>query len=159
MYTGKYATSKSALETALTARALIPEFSAERDNYDDMAVYVFAYDDDNELSGCGRLYIDDDSQFRIDLLGVVPAKRGRYIGDLLARMLLFRAQQLNAASVHVTVPADTVRFFARYGFKAVQDVNSANVNMSVNANDIILEGSCKKGRNASCTGNCESCGA
>ncbi len=157
MYTGKFilsANEKSA--DAIKLRAQIPEFAAASDAHDSMAIYALVYDEGEQLSGAGRLYIDDDSHFRIDLVGVVPKKRGQYMGDLMARMLLYRAQELNAPSVYLTAPENVIRFFARYGFVAVAR-HDGLVDMKVDAPDIRLEGSCSRGKGAPCSGNCAEC--
>ncbi len=157
MYTGKFLTSMTdSAHTAVAVRAQIPEFTPGQDEHDAMAVYAVVFDEDSLPSGTGRLYIDDNSHFRIDNLGVIPEKRGMYIGDLIARMLLFKAQQLNAASVHISVPVDVIRFFARYGFTLTRE-DGKTAQMSVNAEAIRLEGSCSKGKNANCAGNCAEC--
>ena len=157
MYTGKFFTSMNdSAHTAVAVRAQIPEFNPEQDEHDAMAIYAVAFDEDSLPSGTGRLYIDDESHFRIDFLGVVPEKRGRYIGDLIARMLLFKAQQLNAASVYISAPVNVIRFFARYGFALMRD-DGKIAQMSVSAEDIRLEGSCSKGRTERCAGNCAEC--
>ena len=158
MYKGKYLLSVSDKDTALALRKAIPEFSnAGEDNCDLMAVYAVVYNEADNPSGCGRLFIDEDSHFRIDYLGVLPNERGKYIGDLIARMLLFRAQELNAASVYADVPRSTLRFFSRYGFKPVEASYTDVVKMAVANSEIRLEGTCSKGKSGACGGNCDAC--
>ena len=156
MIRGRYLSSKDNTSDALALRLVIPEFTAERDSFDQMAIYAVVYDDDDSPCGTGRIYIDDDSHFRMDYLGVLPEKRGRYIGDLVARMLLFRAMDLNANGICVSVPKSCVRFFARYGFKPTRESESI-YEMFVSREDLRLEGSCSKGKNGTCGGNCETC--
>ena len=159
MYRGKYLTSRDeASLIAVDLRKGIPEFPDGRDEWDQMAFYAVCFDENDVPAGTGRLYIDADSHFRIDRLGVVPEKRGMYIGDLLARMLLYKAQELNAAGICITCPSDTVRFFARYGFTLFGSENGL-ADMSVTADAIRLEGSCSRNKGAACPGNCESCQA
>ena len=157
MYRGKYFSSIDAESAqAIEIRKRIPEFDCGSDEHDDMAVYAVVYNDEDVPSGSARLYIDDDSCFRIDYLGVLPEQRHKYMGDLLARMLLYRAQELNCASIKAAVPKDLVYFFARYGLKA-SSFGSPVVEMSAPAEGIRLEGSCSKSNKGACSGNCESC--
>ena len=157
MYRGRYLNSRD--ENAVIAidlRKDIPEFDHARDRDDDMAFYAVCFDENDIPAGTGRLRIDEDSHFRIDFLGVLPQKRGKYIGDLLARMLLFKAQDLNAASVFITCPKNTVRFFARYGFSVFVETDE-QAEMSVAGDEIRLEGSCSRQKGAACPGNCAVC--
>lgn len=157
MYRGKFLSSMDDIDAVLTVRAQIPEFSgAARDPQDAMAFYALAFDENDVPCGSGRLYIDADSHFRIDRLGVLPDRRGHYLGDLLARMLLYRAQQLNAASVYADVPFAVAPFFARYGFSRLDSSGDDPVAMKVCSDGICLKGSCSKG-SAGCSGDCANC--
>ena len=82
-------------------------------------------------------------------------RRRNHLGDLLARMLLYRAQQLNAASVYADVPAPVVPFFARYGFARLDSSSDNLIPMKVTADGIRLEGNCSKGKTG-CSGDCAS---
>ena len=157
MYKGKYIYSNQDCGTVFDVRKNVPEFGTGKDAFDDMAVYALAYDESDIPVGSGRLRIDGENHFRIDYLGVLPNKRHQYIGDLLARMLLFRAQELNAPSVYARVPVSLMRFFARYGFKALQKNNGSECDMYVERDCIILEGSCSRSKNTSCPGDCSLC--
>lgn len=156
MIRGRYFSSKDDTSDALALRLAIPEFAARSDLFDQMAIYAVVYDDDDLPCGTGRVYIDDDSHFRLDYLGVLPDKRDRYIGDLIARMLLFRAMDLNANGICACVPKPCVRFFARYGFKTIRE-NESDFEMFVSSEGLRLEGSCSKGKTGACGGNCETC--
>ncbi len=157
MFRGKFLSSMDNIDAVLAVRAQIPEFSgAAREPQDAMAFYALTFDEDDAPCGSGRLYIDADSHFRIDRLGVLPDRRGNHLGDLLARMLLYRARELNAASVYADVPASVAPFFARYGFARLDSSQSDPVAMKVSADGIHLEGSCAKGKNG-CSGNCAKC--
>lgn len=158
MIKARYLTSKDDISAVLGVRALIDEFGGMgRDEYDDMAVYALAYDEADAACGCGRLYIDADSRFRIDLLGVIKQSRGGGVGDLLARMLLYRAKDLNAASVRALSPKQTVRFFERYGFDAEScETADGCIPLIAYADMLTLEGACSRAKNG-CDGDCSKC--
>ncbi len=135
---------------------------AERDDYDRMAVYALVLDDDGTPSATGRLYIDDEDRFTIGRVCVLKEARGRYMGDLVMRMLLFRAQELNCAAVAVSARVDAVSFYAKYGLRPVGEVyqadGTAHRRMVALGHEIDLEGSCSKGGVCgSCHGNCDAC--
>ncbi len=134
------------------------------DSYDRMAVYALVLDDDGTPSATGRLYIDDEDRFTIGRVCVLKEARGRYMGDLVMRMLLFRAQELNCAAVAVSARLDAVSFYAKYGLSPVGEVyeadGTAHRRMVALNEEINLEGSCSKGGACgSCHGNCDACAA
>lgn len=164
MIRGKYLNSTDDLSVLFDIRSRVEEFGvgSQPDRHDKMAVYALIFDEQDTPCGCGRLYIDDDSHFRIDTLGVLATHRRVHIGDLIARMLLYRAQMLNAGSVYADVPDDVMPFFSRYGFvcgEVCENVCGRPAHrMTVPGDGIRLEGSCSKGKNG-CSGNCADCGS
>lgn len=134
----------------------------ERDEHDRMAVYALILDDSDAPSGTGRLYIDEDGRFAIGRVCVLKDARGRYMGDLIMRMLLYRAEELNCASVALSAPVDEVAFFARYGLKPEGESWDENGlfwrRMTADRNEINLEGTCSSGGVcAGCSGSCAVC--
>jgi len=87
----------------------------------------------------GRMYIDGDSHFRVDQMYVLPEFRRQGMGDLVIRMLLYEAQELNAAAVYLTCDKDVRDFFAGYGFMPVE---GAENDMYIPAEFIKLGGCC-----------------
>ena len=161
MYRGKFLISGADINDHLSVRTSIPEFQgAGLDANDNMAIFATIYDEEDVPCGCGRMYIGSDSRFTIDLLGVLPAYRNRYVGDLIARMLLYKAQELNAGSVRALVPGDSALFFSRYGFRAVGEKSMLFGReaylMQVDGDKISLEGKCSCGK-GTCAGECEGC--
>jgi N-acetylglutamate synthase-like GNAT family acetyltransferase len=119
MIRGRYLTSMDDIGAVLDVRrrvALCEGLPAGgADEHDDMAIYALVFDEDDNPAGSGRLYLDGD-RFMIGCVGVLPEKRGRGLGDLIMRMLLFRAQELNAPSVYVRASYGLEAFYALYGF-------------------------------------------
>lgn len=114
MIRGKYLTSMEDIAPVLALRRTV--FGRGEDGFDRMAVYALALDPAGAPAGAGRLYIDGDDRFRLDTLGVLKDKRGQGLGDLLLRMLLQRALDLQAPQIVLTAPGELTPFFQRYGF-------------------------------------------
>ncbi|NLD58813.1 MAG: GNAT family N-acetyltransferase [Clostridiales bacterium] len=139
MIRGKFLTSMDDISEVLGIRSLVfAEY--EPDEFDRMAVYALAFGEDDRPAGTGRLFIDRDGRFRIGRVCVLPDARGNGLGDLILRMLLFRARELNAASVYVDVDPAAEGVFARYGFRTHEA--GALARMRAAAEDIDLGGSC-----------------
>lgn len=127
---------------------------AEVDEFDRMAVYALVSDEEGVPGATGRLFIDGDSHFRIGAIAVRSAVRGQGYGDLVIRMLLSRALELNAPSVYVLSLGRARGFYARYGFRPVASPDGDQPTlMCVGAEDINFSGSCQSGACSAC-GKC-----
>lgn len=166
MIRGRYLTSQDDISEVMDIRhrVFVSEqgFSPEneRDEYDAMAVYALIYDDGDMPCGTGRLYIDSDSQFAIGRVCVLKEKRGQQIGDLIMRMLLYRAQELHAPSVYLSAQLPAVPFYQRYGFEpygeTVLDEGVPHRLMRATEETIDIEGACKKSCGV-CDKDCGKC--
>lgn len=154
MIRGKFLSSMDeGAAVALALRASV--FGCERDRHDDMALYALALDAQEQPSGSGRLYIEDD-RFVLDGVGVLPERRGQGLGDLLMRMLLYRALELNAPAVYARAPGSAVRFCARYGLTPQGKIApDGTFLLSAAAEQVNLEGSCHRCQD--CEGDCAEC--
>ena len=168
MIRGKFFTSMDAPDEvfAIRKRVFVDEMGMrpdrETDSHDDMAVYALVLDETDAPAGTGRMYIDADGHFVIGRVCTLPEMRGKYLGDLLMRMLLYRAQELNAPAVYITTPLNCVEFFARYGFKPYGRVLEDDFGqfrfMRAMAEEIDIEGSCGgKHGCAGCQKDCAAC--
>jgi predicted GNAT family N-acyltransferase len=121
------------------------------DAYDNMSIYALVFDDDDRPVGTGRLFIDADDRFTIGRVCVLPEARNKGFGDLIVRMLLARALDLNAPSVTLSAQADKAGFYRRYGFRACgpdyPDEGVAHTPMRALRDEVNLEGACKAAAN------------
>jgi len=85
------------------------------DDLDPLSWNVLVYEDEVP-AGTGRIWWQDGA-FRLGDIAVLPERRGRGLGDLVLRLLLFKAQSHAAREVRLSSPADTAGFFARLGFR------------------------------------------
>ncbi len=143
MVQGKWFPMGSDLTLPVSLRHSV--FGRGRDALDDQAWQVVVYQGDLPV-GSARLWWEDGA-FRLGDAGVLAAYRGQGFGDLLVRLLLFKALTHGAASVRLSAPAAVAPFFAKYGFQA--DGGGDPVAMSIRGQDVRL---------SHCGGNCEGCG-
>ena len=168
MIRGKFLTSRDDTRAVMDIRMRVfvdeqgfsPE--AEIDAFDQMAVYALVYDEDDRPAGTGRLIIDGKSRFQIGRVCVLPEARGRGLGDLVMRMLLYRALELGAGEVWVGAQLPAVGFYARYGLaprgEVYDEEGVPHRWMTARAEEINLEGSCGgASRCAGCAGDCSGC--
>ena len=168
MIRGKFYTSLDAVEEIfdIRRRVFVDEqgfsLEGERDAYDDMAVYALVFDENDVPSGTGRLFIDKSDHFVIGRVCTLREARGQGLGDLIMRMLLYRAQEMNAPAVYISAQLEAVAFYARYGFEPygeiVLDEGVPHRLMRATAEQINIEGTCG-GRHpcAGCEKSCEAC--
>jgi GNAT superfamily N-acetyltransferase len=86
-----------------------------------------------------RLWWSDGAFFAGDVC-VLPEARGQGYGDLLVRLLLYKAVSHNAAGIRLMCPRAAAAFFARYGFAPAEggDPAADTVEMRLRAGDICL---------------------
>lgn len=92
----------------------------------------------------GRIWWQEDA-FWLGGIGVLPTLRGQRLGDLILRLLLYKAQSHAAREVRLRCPKETEGFFARLGFRPVSR-EGGEIEMTVSGDEISLDScaSCKK---------------
>ena len=78
---------------------------------------------------------------------MLPEERGQGYGDLLIRLLLFKALSHGAGEIGLNAPLDVVPFFAKYGFQTEAGEGAAAF-MTMQGKDVRL---------SHCGGNCADC--
>lgn len=89
-------------------------FGTGRDATDDIAWQVVVLDA-GIPAATGRIWWRDGA-FCIGTIGVLAAHRRRGLGDLVVRLLLFKATEHHAKVVRLQAPKAMEPFFATYGF-------------------------------------------
>ena len=102
---------------------------------------------DDIPAASGRIWWQDGA-FWIGDIGVIPSLRGRRLGDLVLRLLLFKAQSHAAREIRLICPSGTEGFFSRLGFRAVRWDNEA-VEMMIPGDEVSLD-SCSNCRKQDC---------
>lgn len=143
MVQGTWFPTGSDISEALAVRKAV--FGTEADPLDAIAQQVVVYREGKPV-GSARLWWADGA-FRLDRLGVLPDERNKGYGDLLIRLLLFKALTHSAGTIALHTPEDTRGFFAKYGFVADGEENGL-VAMHILGDDVHL---------SHCGGNCASC--
>ena len=99
---------------------------------------------DGSPAASGRIWWKEDA-FWLGDIGVRAPLRGRGLGDLALRLLLFKAQSHSAREVRLRCPEETEGFFARLGFRPVSREGNT-VEMMIPGDEISLDScaNCKK---------------
>lgn len=84
------------------------------DAFDEKSMQLILFKDSLPVAN-GALYFDDGA-YHIEHVCVVPNERGKYIGDLLMRVLLVKAFNMGAEKVCSAPPESIKPFFEKYGF-------------------------------------------
>jgi len=92
----------------------VPE-SEEWDAADRVCEHALAFTTKRDVIGTGRL----EGTGKIGRIAVLPAWRGRGVGDLLLAHLIGRARQEGFAGVHLNAQTHALAFYERHGFRAV----------------------------------------
>ena len=92
---------------------------------------------DGVPAACGRIWWKEDA-FWLGDIGVLQEYRGRGLGDLALRLLLFKAQSHAAREVRLRCAPETEGFFSRLGFRPASGGSGA-VEMAMAGSDIDLD--------------------
>ena len=115
-------------------------FGRGADPLDTESWNVLVYQD-SVPAATGRLWWRDGAFWMGDI-GVLEAFRSRGLGDLVLRLLLYKAQNHAAREVRLRCPRDLTGFFARLGLQELPSEDSAHVEMIISGEAIDLD-TCK----------------
>ena len=144
MVSGKWYAMDSDLTLPISLRRQVLGIGA--DELDPMSQHVVVFDGEEPV-GSARLWWADGA-FRMGSIAVIEEKRGRGFGDLLVRLLLYKALTHSAALISVDTPKALEPFFAQYGLKPAGEKDGL-ITMSIRGEDVQL---------SHCGGNCAECG-
>ena len=122
-------------------------FGRGADDLDALSWNALVYQD-GVPSAVGRIWWEDGA-FRLGDVGVLESCRGRRLGDLVLRLLLFKAQNHAAKEVRLQCPRDLTGFFARLGLQEESVSGSGLVEMMIRGDDIDLD-TCRRCPKTAC---------
>ena len=96
---------------------------------------------EGESAATGRLWWQDGA-FWLGDIAVLENQRGKGLGNLTLRLLLFKAESHAARLMRLNTPAEVAPFFARLGFRQEEPRADGLVAMSLRGEDLCLD-SCK----------------
>ena len=151
MIQGKWLSPGSDLSDALSVRQTVFGFGS--DDLDPLAWSAVVYQDGLPVAS-GRIWWQDGA-FRLGEIGVLPAFRSRRLGDLMLRLLLFKAQDHFAREVRLRCSRETEGFFSRLGFRRAgleedERPEDAELQEMMLPGDEIELDSCKSCKKANC---------
>lgn len=103
---------------------------------------------DGVPAASGRIWWEDGAYLLGDI-GVLEEYRGQKLGDLVLRLLLFKAQSHSAREVRLSCPPGLTGFFARLGLREEPGGTPDTVSMSIPGDRIDLD-SCRHCPKQSC---------
>lgn len=92
---------------------------------------------DSVPAASGRIWWNNDAYW-LGEIGVIPELRGHLLGDLVLRLLIFKAQSHAAREIRLRSPSETVGFFSRLGFRPVSH-EAGVVEMMIPGNEVSLD--------------------
>ncbi len=144
MIQGKWFAPGENLAELLPVRRAV--FGRGEDPLDAESWNVLVYEDEIPTAA-GRIWWRDGA-YRLSDLCVLQDRRGRKLGDLVLRLLLFKAQSHAAREVRLSCSGDLCGFFARLGFHP-ESTEEDQTEMLLEGDRIELD-SCKNCRRENC---------
>lgn len=142
MIQGKWFAPGADLSAVVSVRGAV--FSRGADELDPESWNVLVLQDSVPVAA-GRIWWRDGA-YRIGDICVLEQARRRHIGDLVLRLLLFKAQSHAAREVRLVCPPDLTGFFARLGLREDGSAGEGLVEMMIPGDRIDLDtcASCPK---------------
>ncbi len=103
--------------------------------------YHIAILEGEEIVGAGRLSFIDN-KFMVDRVVVRADRRKEGIGDMLVRMLAFKALELGGKEVYTYAEEKYLNFYSKIGFNSI---SSGHNYLGINMNLLRLDTALKKG--------------
>lgn len=144
MVQGRWFPMGSDISVPLSLRQSV--FGRGADALDGQSQHVVVFETEDSPVGAARLWWADGA-FQLGDIGVLESKRGKGYGDLLVRLLMFKALTHSASLIALHTPKQTEAFFAQYGFEAIGEEDGL-VRMQIRGEDVHL---------SHCGGNCADC--
>ena len=145
MVQGKWFPPGEDLSALLPIRESV--FGRGADDLDAASWNVLVYQDSVPVA-TGRIWWQDGA-FRLGDLGVLEGFRRQRLGDLVLRLLLYKAQNHAAREVRLRCSRETAGFFSRLGRKEIPSDDPDTVEMMIPGDQIDLD-TCKNCPKASC---------
>ena len=145
MIQGKWFAPGSDLSQVLSVRETV--FGRGKDSLDSLSWNVLVYQD-NVPAATGRIWWED-GVFWLGNLCVIESFRHHHLGDLVLRLLLYKAQSHAAREVRLRCSVELTGFFSRLGLLPVQEFPPNLVEMMIQGETIELD-SCKNCPKSSC---------
>lgn len=121
-------------------------FNRGTDALDSESWNVVVYEDESPVA-TGRIWWKDGA-YRLGDICVPEELRGRRLGDLVLRLLLFKAQTHSAREVRLSCDASVSGFFARLGF--LDDVSGSGLTEMLLPGDRIELDTCRNCHKQNC---------
>lgn len=145
MVQGKWFPPGSDLSELLTVRTSV--FGRGGDDLDASSWNVLVYDD-SVPAATGRIWWENGA-FWLGGIGVLESYRRRKLGDLVLRLLLFKAQSHAAREVRLSCVPGLTGFFVRLGLQSQPGEDPELVEMMIPGDRIDLD-TCKNCPKSSC---------
>lgn len=97
-------------------------FQHEFDDIDSKAYHAIILDDQSVIA-TGRLYTDDGLLYHIGRIAVLPAYRGRHIGQMVVSVLEQKATQCKGTSISLSAQCRAAGFYKKLGYTETDDIH------------------------------------
>ena len=145
MVQGKWFAPGSDLSDILPVRTAV--FGRGADDLDAASWNALVYED-SVPAATGRIWWENGA-FWLGDIAVLEDRRRRRLGDLVLRLLLFKAQSHAAREVRLRCSRDLTGFFDRLGLRPLPSVDPDTVEMMISGDAIDLD-TCRNCPKASC---------
>ena len=135
MIQGKWFSPGDDLTAVVSVRRAVLGFDTDSLDPESWNVLVF---EDSVPVATGRIWWSNGS-FWLGDIAVLESHRGKHLGDLVLRLLLYKAQSHSAREVRLRCPRSLTGFFSRLGLSETQAADNSDVEMMIAGDRIDLD--------------------
>jgi N-acetylglutamate synthase-like GNAT family acetyltransferase len=97
---------------------------SERDDFEDEAIHLAAWDDAGPLIGIGRLHRVTENRGQIRYMAVDPTRRSHGVGNAILQELEARAIGLGIQEIILNSRQDAVPFYQKNGYQVLRPAHT-----------------------------------
>ena len=135
MIQGKWFSPGDDLTAVVSVRRAVLGFDVDSLDPESWNVLVF---EDSVPVATGRIWWKGGS-FWLGDIAVLESHRGKHLGDLVLRLLLYKAQSHSAREVRLRCPRSLTGFFSRLGLSETKSATDPDVEMMIEGDRIDLD--------------------
>jgi N-acetylglutamate synthase-like GNAT family acetyltransferase len=97
---------------------------SERDNFEDEAIHLAAWDDAGQLVGIGRLHRVAENRGQVRYMAVDPTQRSHGVGNAILQELEARAIALGIQEINLNSRQEAVPFYQKNGYQVLRPAHT-----------------------------------
>ena len=93
---------------------------SEKDDMENESFHVMACDEDNKVTGVGRLHFNNETEAQIRYMAVDPEHANKGTGELILRTLEEKTKQEKCENIVLDARENAISFYEKHNYKLLE---------------------------------------